>query len=60
MIKELSYANIHVPQDLSVVCFDNSYLSELSSVRITTLTHAPHEMSECVAECIVGHLQGLP
>lgn len=60
LIKELSYANIHVPQDLSVVCFDNSYLSELSSVRITTLTHAPHEMSECVAECIVGHLQGLP
>ncbi len=60
LIKELSYANIHVPQDLSVVCFDNSYLSELSGVRITTLTHAPHEMSECVAECIVGHLQGLP
>ena len=59
LIKELSYANIHVPQDLSVVGFDNSYLSELSSVRITTLTHAPHEISECVAECVIGRLQGI-
>ncbi len=60
LIKELSYANIHVPQDLSVVCFDNSYLSELSSVRITTLTHAPHEISDCVTECVIGHLRGVP
>ncbi|MCM1123469.1 MAG: GntR family transcriptional regulator [Eubacterium sp.] len=60
LIKELSYADIHVPQDLSVVCFDNSYLSELSSVRITSLTHEPHEISECAAECMIGHLQGKP
>ena len=60
LIKECSYAGIHVPQDLSVVCFDNSYLSELSSVRITTLTHTPHEIGECVADCILGQLRGIP
>lgn len=60
LIKELTYAGIHVPQDLTVVCFDNSYLSELSSVRITTLTHAPHEIGECAAGCIIEHLRGIP
>lgn len=60
LIKELSYANIHVPQDCSVVCFDNSYLSELSNVRITTLAHAPQEIAECIAECMIRQLQGTP
>lgn len=60
LIKELSYAGILVPQDISVVCFDNSYLSELSSVRITSLTHAPHEIGECVADCMIKRLRGIP
>lgn len=60
LIKELSYAGIHVPQDISVVCFDNSYLSELSKIRITTLTHKPHEMGTCVAECMIQKLKGIP
>lgn len=60
LIKELSYADIRVPQDLSVVCFDNSYLSDLSKIRITTLTHRPHEMGNSVAECIMQKLRGIP
>ncbi|MDE6406164.1 MAG: GntR family transcriptional regulator [Lachnospiraceae bacterium] len=60
LIKELSYAGIRVPRDISVVCFDNSYLSELSKVRITTLTHLPHEMGGCVAETMIKMLQGIP
>ena len=60
LIKELSYAGIRVPRDISVVCFDNSYLSELSKVRITTLTHRPHEMGHCVAETMMQMLQEIP
>lgn len=60
LIKECAYAGIHVPHDLSVVCFDNSYLSEVSSVRITSLTHGPHEMGECAAGCILEQLCGIP
>lgn len=60
LIKELSYAGIHVPRDISVVCFDNSYLSDLSKVRITTLTHRPHEMGSCVAETMIRLLKGTP
>lgn len=60
LIKELSYAGIRVPQDLSVVCFDNSYLSDLSKVRITTLAHRPHELGRCVAETMTLLLKGHP
>ncbi len=60
LIKELSYAGLRVPRDVSVVCFDNTYLSELSKVRITTLTHRPHEMGGCVAETMIQMLQGIP
>lgn len=59
MIMELQYAGLRVPQDISVVCFDNSYLSELSRVRITSLTHKRHEMGTCVADCMLHALQGL-
>lgn len=59
LIKELSYTDIHVPSDLSVVCFDNSYLSDLGNVRITTLTHSPHEMGSCISECMIQRLSGL-
>lgn len=60
IIKELQYAGFSIPNDIAVVCFDNSYLSELSSIRITTLTHKPHEMGTCAAECMLQALQGIP
>lgn len=60
LIKELSYAGRQVPQDISVVCFDNSYLSDLSKVRITTLAHAPREMGTAAAECLIQKLKGIP
>lgn len=60
LMKELSYAHIQIPRDVSVVCFDNSYLSDLSKVRITTLAHKPHEVGDCVAETMVRLLQGIP
>lgn len=59
LIKELSYAGKQVPQEISVVCFDNSYLSDLSRVRITTLTHQAHEIGSCAAECMIQKLKGI-
>lgn len=60
LMKELSYTHIQIPRDMSVVCFDNSYLSELSKIRITTMTHKPHEMGQCVADTMIRLLQGIP
>ena len=37
LIKELSYAGISVPEQLSVISFDNSYLSTLSNPALTSL-----------------------
>lgn len=48
LIKELTYSGISVPDDVSVVGFDNSYLSELSSVKITSLSHEPKEMAHSI------------
>ena len=59
LIKELHYADIRVPQDISVVCFDNSYLSDLSDTRITTLSHRPHEMGTYAGECMIRKLRGI-
>lgn len=60
LIKELSYKNLRVPEDISVVCFDNTYLSELSSVQITSLSHKNHEMGTIIAENILKLIKGSP
>ena len=60
LIKELQYANLRVPEDIAVACFDNSYLSELSAVRITSLSHQPHEMGYAAANTLLKMMQGLP
>ncbi len=58
LIKELSYRNLRIPEDISIVCFDNSYLSELSSVQITSLSHKNHEMGTVTAENILKLIKG--
>lgn len=60
LIHELSRAGISVPDRLSVVCFESSYLSDLSPVRITALTHKPHEAGENVVSCVVQMAKGIP
>ncbi len=58
LIKELTYKNLRVPEDISIVCFDNSYLCELSPVQITSLSHKNHEMGVTAAENILKLMKG--
>lgn len=60
LIKELAYKNLRVPEDISVVCFDNSYLSELSAVQITSLSHKNHEMGTVAAQTLIKLMKGSP
>lgn len=60
LIQELTRAGIPVPGRLSVVCFESSYLNDLSPVRITALSHKPHETAENVVSSIVQMLKGIP
>lgn len=58
LIKELSYSNLRVPEDISIVSFDNSYLSELSSPGLTSLSHEPHEMASAAVSLLIQKMQG--
>lgn len=58
LIKELNYAGLNVPQDISIVSFDNSYLSDLSKPRITSLSHGEKEMSSSCAFALLEQIRG--
>lgn len=58
LIRELRYADIRVPEDISVVSFDNSYMSDLDSIRITTLSHGRHELGKTAACALLRLIQG--
>ena len=58
LVKELGYKNLRIPADISVVCFDNSYLSDLSPVQITSLSHKSHEMGEVAAKALLKMMKG--
>lgn len=60
LIRELQYAGYTIPKDMTVVCFDNSYFSELSRIRITALSHNPHEIGLQAADAMIKKCRGLP
>lgn len=60
LIKELIYKNLRIPEDVSVVCFDNSYLSELSAIQLTALSHKKQEMGQTAAEMLLKLMKGSP
>lgn len=57
LIRELRYAEIRVPEDISVVSFDNSYMSDLNSVHITTLSR-DREPGSAAASALLRMIQG--
>ncbi len=60
LIRELHTAGIQVPNDMSVVGFDNSYLRYSSHVQLTTLAHETQTVSETVAGTILRMLLKKP
>lgn len=58
LMKELTCKNLRVPEDVSVVCFDNTYLSELSSTQLTSLSHKNHEMGSTAAQMLIKLMKG--
>ena len=60
LIKELNQAGFHLPEEMAVTAFDNTYLSNRGILSITTLSHQMHEMSTLVAEAAIKKAKGLP
>lgn len=59
LIKELSQAGYHLPQDIAIATFDNTYLTNRSFLPITALGHKPHEMGQMAASLLIQKIKGL-
>ena len=60
LMKELKIAGRNIPDDITIVSFDNSYLSTFAPVSITSLTHNAHEVGKTAAENLIRSMHGLP
>lgn len=54
LIKKLISKGIDIPNDIAVVSFDNSQLSELSSIKITSLAHGTRRIGQKAAMHILN------
>ena len=54
----LTSRNIHIPKQIAVVSFDNSFYSSLSSCRITSLSHGDYNVGQIAAETLIQLLDG--
>ena len=50
--------HIAVPEQMAVVSFDNSYFSNFSSRRITSLSHGEHNVGRIAAETLMRIFEG--
>lgn len=49
---------IAIPEELSVIGQDNSYIAKNASIQLTTLTHPQEQMGRDAADWVIKHLQG--
>lgn len=55
-IKELSLAKIAVPAQMSIVSFDNSYLSKLGAISLASMTLPQNEPAASAAHILIDYL----
>ncbi|MYL30961.1 LacI family DNA-binding transcriptional regulator [Halobacillus halophilus] len=57
VISTLEEAGIHVPEDLSIVSFNNVYLAQVSRPALTTVDVHIHDLGKEAAACLIAHVQ---
>lgn len=60
LINVLLAFDYHLPGDMAVTAFDNTYFSNSDILTITTLSHRPHEMGTKAAKSLLNKIKGLP
>ncbi len=50
----------HLPEDMALCSFDNTYLSHSHALKITSLSHKQDEMARRAAETLLQKIKGLP
>ena len=58
LVSCLTKLGLSVPGDVAVVSFDNSAYSEMSTPRVTSLSHAQYNVGRLAAEMLFRHLRG--
>lgn len=57
LMQLLSHSELSVPQDLSLVSFDNSSLSQIGTTSLTSVTHPGQELGRLAAESILTMIE---
>ena len=60
LVAQLVKQGVSIPGDLAVVSFDNSQYSEMTTPRITSLSHGTHNVGRMAAELLMGLFAGEP
>lgn len=60
LIKELGLAGYRLPEDIAVVSFDDSYLSNSDYLSVTSLSHGGKKPGNVAAQMLADKLKGLP
>jgi len=58
MVEYLLNQKISIPRQMAVVSFDNSFYSNLSTCRITSLSHGNYNVGRIAAEALMDQLEG--
>lgn len=58
LVIHLLKKGVRIPEDMAVVSFDNSQYSELSPVRITSLSHGKYNVGQMAAELLIRMMDG--
>lgn len=58
LVEYLTSRNVHIPKQMAVVSFDNSFYSSLSSRRITSLSHGQQNVGRIAAETLMQLFEG--
>ena len=60
LVAQLVKRGISIPEDMAVVSFDNSQYSEMTTPRITSLSHGTHNVGRMAAELLMHLFEGVP
>ncbi|WP_050183805.1 GntR family transcriptional regulator [Domibacillus robiginosus] len=57
LLNILRERDLHVPEDIAIVGYDNSFLAEVSEVKLTTITHPKSDLGREAARLILELVQ---